>query len=122
MKISVLGNIIDTRDIYMITPIVGNEHFKTSELQTASEYLHKKWKDLNHSGFDFEIKFFNKKTITIQIDGRDIWSDWNWFETDYLIRIKEVEEQLIELRNQIVTYWNKEKSEIPSIEFTFKKE
>ena len=31
MKISVLGNIIDTRDIYMITPIVGDEYFKKSE-------------------------------------------------------------------------------------------
>ena len=46
MKISVLGNIIDTEDIYQITPIekIHHDNFK----------------------FQFVILFFNKKTLIIE--------------------------------------------------------
>ena len=122
MKISVLGDIIDTKDIYMITSIVGDEYFKTSIIKTVSGAPSEKYKHLNHSGFEFNIKFFNKKTLTIQLDGSDMWRDWNWYEMDYSDRIKLVEHQITNIRDVMISYWNKDKTKIPRIDFTFKKE
>jgi len=81
MKISVLGNIIETKDIYLIS--------KIKEEKSSLRFL----------GYSFIIKFFNDKDLKIFIeDGRKL-------------------EVINKLRNEVIKYWEENKTEIPLLEF-----
>ncbi len=88
MKISVLGNIIETKYIYKITPVnIFNE---------------------NCGGF--VIKFLNKKDFLIKNyygGGRIRSTQEDGFSID----------KLEKLRQEVINYWNEDKSDIPQIEF-----
>lgn len=111
MKISILGIIIDTEDIYMITPVVkpaGNSRFDDSG------YSGHKESDWQHQ---FTIKFFNNKSHTIDEwsvphpNEEDLEKHGNIKWTDYKIM------KLNKLRDIIIEEWNANKPVIKKIEF-----
>ena len=123
MKISVIGNIIDTEDIYIITPIIGDGCWTRSSLNSNSH--------LSHSGYSFIIKFFNNKKLIIRLDGQSefgygkIIEKTMWYDNpeEYKEKIQILEHKLNELRNQVIKYWLDNQTVIPKIEFNdFKKD
>jgi hypothetical protein len=52
MLISVLGDIIDTKNIYKISKVKGNNCWENNE-------------ELSHSGYDFYIHLYNQKNIRV---------------------------------------------------------
>lgn len=106
MLISIQGNTIDTKDIYAITPIKGNECWSNSF-----------GTDLTHSGYSFTVKLYNNKSVQIYLDGNDIYGDGypNWWDTDYKNKLINIENKLNEFRNEIVCKWNESKNDIPDL-------
>ena len=115
MLISILGDIIDTEDIYKIDKIKGNNCFSHSKHLTTVAG------ELTHNGYFFKIHFFNRKTLEINLFAADIFSEEdnpNWYhEEDYPILLGKTLDIITELRNNIVNYWNKSKTDIPQIEW-----
>lgn len=120
MKISVLGNIIDTKKIYRISNIITN-----------SEY--------GHIDFEFVIDMYNKKQLCIRKSSGCYINYQEDFATideeNFKIRCEtgeRIDRKLIEesktylkykkqietLRNVIIAYWSNNQSDIPKIEFT----
>lgn len=107
MKISVLGHIIDTKNIYDITPIKGD---------ACWTYLNS---GLTHSSFSFKIKFFNKKSLTIELYGDDLYpkkDEESWWDKDYDKKLLQLKDKINGIRSEVIDYWNESKSEIPKIE------
>lgn len=99
MKISILGNIIDTKDIYMITPIriTGNPF---------------------ENGYIFDIKIFNHDKLSI---GLTIYDDLiKSISTDYNIEKRlEICKHIVDnMHKKIIEYWNSDKTDIPLIDFS----
>ena len=126
MKISIQGNIINTKKIYQITPIVGDGCWIESNSWGPEKML-------THSGYMFSIEFLNKKEIKIHLRGNDVFEDELWWmrgssekfkmtKEEYETKLKIIYDELDIFRNSVISYWNKDKSEIPSIEFNIKKQ
>ena len=111
MKISVLGNIIDTELIYKISPIKKTENI--------------------FFNFYFTICFFNNKELEVKLDTgiylknnyliirKSNYENYNSSREEVLNR-KEYLDELVRiknLRNKVIEYWNTSKSEIPMLEF-----
>lgn len=91
MKVSVLGNIIDTEDIYMITKVM---------------------EDLNN--YSFEIKFFNHKEFTVSTYYHNVYdSSKNSKENNELKK-----EKVSKLRDELIKLWSNNQSDILKLEFT----
>lgn len=118
MKISVLGNIIDTEDIYQITPIKENQFninfFNSKSLtiyRSFYELLCKKFiEETNPSN---ELKQQLKNSFCLYIS-----PELYEYEINNKEKItKECERQLETIRNVIISYWSNNQSQIPKIEF-----
>lgn len=111
MKISVLGDIIDTESIYRITPIEKKEN--------------------NFFKYYFTIYFFNKEKLLITLDtgiyfsGTHLSINSSGYDNhnatlEDALNSKEYKDSLIRienLRNKIISYWNKSNTNIPLLEF-----
>lgn len=113
MKISVIGHVIETKNIYDITPIKGDNCWS---------YLKDDPNDngLTHSSFLFKIKFFNKKSLTVELCGGDLYpkddDGESWWVRDYDKKLLNLQDKINEIRNEVIGYWNESSSEIPKIE------
>lgn len=109
MKISVLGNIIDTELIYNITPIKESD----------------RWVD-----FKFFIKFFNDKELLIErtsncyiydgyiiISGSNSRNPGNIEDIHNSEHYKKALKEITTLRDAIIAYWSNNQSAIPKLEF-----
>lgn len=109
MKISVIGNIIDTKDIYQITPIEGDNC-----------WAHMSNNKLVNSAYRFKIKLFNQKSITVNLSGYDVYpSDGMpyWWKNDYEAKINTVYNKVNMLRDKLIVMWNENGNNIPRFEF-----
>ena len=112
MKISVLGNIIETENIYKIGKIQLINHYNQS--------------------YGFEIEFFGKQKLEIKLSVyRLITNEIGKIIDHNLPHLKsneELEKWIIEkkniilkqldlVRNEIIKYWTGNQSQIPQIEF-----
>jgi hypothetical protein len=99
MKISVLGNLIDTENIYQITPIVFTKY-------DDRDWCEGSWIETEESECEkakFKIKFFNSNSLIIEID---------------CYKDKDAEIQKIKtLRDVVIGYWSNNQSNIPKVEF-----
>lgn len=117
MIISVLGNLIDTRSISNITKVepvkMGMGYFtKDGKLKSVFK------------GFGFTINQFNGVESYIEIDYDILSSKFNrtnWYDPnnikDYETNLKILEESINEVYNTVIDYWNKDKTDIPLIDF-----
>ena len=122
MKISVQGTIIDTEDIYRISPITKDEK--------------------RHIYFTFTIFFFNNKTHTISLKSGCYWDGDKYISIDsrgggpytkaeeeyydfkgdpkeFILNhplYKERFKQVDKLRDKIISYWSDNQSKIPQLE------
>ncbi len=120
MKVAILGNLIETQNIYMITPIAGNCSWGTDDTRPG----------LSHGGYYFNIISFNEKKFTVRLHGDDLftndhkekpwWSDDNGDYSKYYKKRDIIKRKVEELRNQLVDLWNKDKSTIIQLEFNKK--
>ena len=105
MKISVIGHIIDTANIYQITPV-----FKINRITRV-----------------FTIKMFNNFDFEIKLSSRNIKEDLSvglpshhgtgaskehWDKADKLIDI-----YIENVRNEVIQHWSESQSYITKIEF-----
>jgi hypothetical protein len=116
MKISVIGNIIDTKHIYRITPI--EEIMLPIGMNGGNEYI-------------FTIKMFNdmidEKELDIRLSCRDYDSqkyilifdieDMCIRESEYYKLSKQTKQAVEILREKIVSYWSNNQLDIPKLEF-----
>ena len=93
MKISINGNIIDTKKIYNITKITGDFELEGSKYLENSDIKDK------HMILWFEILFLNKKSLKVRITGDDLFKRkenycWNdWYIEDYDNKIIKLEKK-----------------------------
>lgn len=104
MKISVLGNIIDTKNIYRITPI--------------------------SDGCKFDIMMYNQKSFTVYLSSMAINNDGTISDSDVIcvnrpnaendidIAKALVLQYITKIREDIIKIWAENQSDIPLIEFT----
>jgi hypothetical protein len=100
MKISLLGDIIDTDNIYQVTPIWAQELIFCVE------------KDGAVGNVGFTIKFFNQKKIDI-IKDSGAWSDYEKAKVAGEERLQ----QVTKLREELIKIWSNNQSSIPKLEF-----
>lgn len=124
MKVSIEGEIVDTKNIYKIGNIVGDECWNVEGWISPEQFL-------THSGYEFTIEFFNKKNLIIRRGGNDIFkNDTAWWshykkgdvwvrvtKEEYEERLKIIYDELNAFRNIVIGYWNESKAEIPEIKF-----
>jgi hypothetical protein len=108
MKIIIEGTIIDTEQIYTITPVIGDNHWFYTSLSV-----------LNHSGFEFTIKFINDNQFTIRLNGSTIYDDGSWYKTDYINKRDNIESIVTKLHDDIVTIWKDNQTTIPIFKFEY---
>jgi hypothetical protein len=118
MKISVEGVIIDTQNIYAIEPIIGNDTWTYMQSYGPDHIL-------SHSGYEFTIKFFNKKDLIIYRSGDETFKDNYWWMKfknremlpEYEAALKMIYDEMNEIRNTVIGYWNEDKKDIPEVAF-----
>jgi hypothetical protein len=117
MKIAVNGNIIDTKKIYNITPIEKSDNTYTNRIkETGNQY--------DYLGYSFEIKFLNKKSLTINCIGDNLFPrkenyQWNdWYKEDYEKKYELLRLYINEFRNSIIKIWLENQSNIPQFNLT----
>lgn len=109
MLIAVNGNIINTENIYNITPIEGDCCWSSN--MTSG---------LSHSNFLFAICLFNDKNILVGTDissseGEDWWNTGK-FE-DYISILNKHKKRLSKFRDSIIEAWGDNQSKIPNFDF-----
>lgn len=114
MKISILGNIIETEYIYQITNL--NTDFYEAIFSKKKKII----------SIDFEILFFNQKKMRIYIAAYQFDEEGNYkASSSHAIHSDEVSEKIQQkmpvmiesIRNEILKFWNPEDSKIPKIEY-----
>ena len=99
MKISVLGDIIDTKKIYKISKLNEN----------GMVIPYRCW---------FTIHFYNKKEIEISLSTSSVIARVIYNNSDEFNKAKsEVKEKVVSVRNKVLNYWVENKSDIPVIDF-----
>jgi len=101
MKISILGNVIDTQNIYQIGQING------------SFFLFHPYNDEVGDYRNFEIKMYNQKNLTITVPNIKFRATEEQAE-DIL---KNNLDKLNNLRERIIKIWSENQSTIPNFEF-----
>lgn len=127
MLIAIDNRIIDTEDIYEITPIIGwNDWLSLSDTDINKADFISQNKEL-YDKFEFGIKLFNIKkviyvTLPIKFKASTSRIDKShWIITDmdeykeYLTIIDNTEQKCKSIRDEIINYWNKSKFIIPKI-------
>jgi len=100
MIISILGNNIKTENIYLIT----SSKFTRDDSDDEESYIVETIKE-KAFWYGFDIKFFNKKSITIELS---------------VYEVKEKEENIPKvdkLREELIKIWSNNQSSIPKLEF-----
>jgi hypothetical protein len=113
MKIIVNGSIIDTINIYKITPIEGN---------FAAFYSD----GIRYTGFSFLIVSFNKEVIKVYLGGESIFKNSDWWHSDigsntiipvstelYLERSEIIKNKLDIFRTKIIDIWTENQTNLP---------
>ena len=105
MKISVLGNIVETEYIYQVTPILIKDKYTR----------------------EFKIKMFNQKDFVISLDTFNINNDGTleFIHTMYRHNSEQNTEKAIivilkylnSIRDEVIKHWSNNQSDIPKIEF-----
>jgi len=115
MKISINGDIIDTKDIYKITKLKSfewnNGHTWNIPFEGAIT---------NDSCFGFKVKLFNHKKVHVWYNVSDECDDDYKASTDRYEKTtdrKELWEKLEKFRATIVDKWNEDKSDIQQFNF-----
>lgn len=97
MIISILGTHINTESIYSVAPA----HF-TDVSDDEDDWIVETTKD-NASWYGFDIKFFNEKSITIELGTYQN-------KEEKILKIDKLREELIKI-------WSNNQSSIPKLEF-----
>lgn len=95
MKIAVLGNIIDTENIYEITKVGFSEGCLEHQVH----------KGCYSNGFSFDIIQYGKLITTIGL------SCQTYIAHDH------IKDKVDKIRDKIITYWSQNQSIIPKLEF-----
>lgn len=116
MKIAIRGTVIDTQDIYEVTPVVGDERLKAMYFQSKENY--KKAIEVD-SGYLFKIMLFNSKEITFYVHCSDLANNVRWHDDNpcnYHHYTKEAKRIAEQARDWVITLWGADPSKIPSID------
>jgi hypothetical protein len=119
MLISIEGDIIDTKDIYKVGKIQKDTmkwHDYTKRPYNSDDFK------LYDAYFSFDVFLMNRKKLTINHSVPwEINSDFEAY--DKIVELsKKYENDITDLRNKLVKYWNKGKSKIPQLELKLKRE
>ena len=111
MKIAINGNIIDTKDIYMIHKIYAQECDNVENFVEEVEYTKNIWDIITYcESASFIIESFNNKKIIVELK-------YNFENTktkkDYCNTIKTINDKITEFREQIISVWLEDQSIIP---------
>ncbi len=106
MIISILGNNIDTNNIYQVTPIefvglIGDFEEDLRYIPTSKEEC---------TSVNFTILMFNKKKLEIKLSR---YEDTNWAND----LIEERLQKVTKLREELIKIWSNNQSSIPKLEF-----
>ena len=113
MKISVLGNIIDTENIYQITPIYQKQNDHFSFTFSILFFNDKEFKVFKNAGVYFDgSTYLNIPEENIK-DYKEGTQERAINSITYKKNLKEIET----LRDVVISYWSNNQSNIPKIEF-----